>query len=356
MMKPQAAPTVLMLLLLATPGCGIDDKAPASSKKAPGCDPNATWTVWVTNQGPGVDTVTVFHNHGDEQVSAEILATIPVGRAPHNIAFSPDAKRAYVANLGTPPANGSVSVIDVGTYKVIASVEAGVKAHGIAVTPDGKSIWVVNTASDDITIIDAETLAAEPDRIKVGDGPALVAFLPDGTKAYVSNGDDGTASVIDVASRKVTKTIPTGKGAMGLVLGPEARFLFETDGLDDRITVIDTKIDEVANVITFDETLKGPHSIAIAGWEAMITNRTADSLSFIDTRTLEKVASMSVPGRPDILAVAPTCDRAYLTLRDVVGVAVVDVSDRKYLDIIGMGTGDVHGIAVLPEGGKAGTN
>lgn len=330
-------------LLLVALGCGKEEP--------PGCDPNAKdWTVWVTNQAAGQDTVTVFRNHGDEQITAEIVATIPVGRAPHNISFSPSGDRAYIANLGTPPANGTVSVIDTRARQVIATVEAGVKPHGIAVTPDGKWVWVANVASHDLTLIDAEALTAVPERIAVGKGPALVAFLPNGAKAYVSNGTEGTTSVVDVASRQVIKTIPTGVGAMGLAVRYDGRFVFETEGSDDRVSVIDTAKDEVVKVVTFDETLKEPHGIAAAGWELLITNRTSNSLSFLDSRQFERSASVAVPGRPDIIGVSPTCDRAYLTLRDVAGVAVVDVRDRKYLDLVGLGTGDLHGIAVLREG------
>jgi YVTN family beta-propeller protein len=339
--------TIRAALILVAIGCGKTQEPPP-----PGCDPNAIdWTVWVTNQAAGQDTVTVFRNHGDEKINAEILAKIPVGRAPHNIQFSPDRTRAYVVNLGTPPANGSISVIDAATYKVLATVEAGIKSHGVTVTPDGKWVWVANVTSNDITVINAETLKAEPERIAVGTGPALVAFLPDGRKAYVSNGKSGTTSVVDVGTRKVLKTLTTGAGAMGLAVSTDGRRVFETEGDDGRVSVIDTSTDEIVKVITFNETLKEPHDVALAGWDLLITNRTGNSLSFVDTRTLEKSASVAVPGRPDIIGVAPNCDRAYMTLRDVAGVAVVDLRDRKYLDLVGLGTGDVHGIAVL-RGGK----
>ncbi len=325
------------------------------------------WTVWVTNQGVGIDTVSVLRRktptpgpmfreangrfepkHGEEEPAWEVVATIPVGRAPHNLVFSPDGRFAYVANLGAPPTNGSVSVIDTEAYEVIATVEAGVRTHGVRSTPDGNFIWVANVGSDDLTIIDANTLQAEPERLPVGDGPALVAFLPDGSKAYVSNGGDGTTSVVDVASRKVIKTITTGLGAMGLVVTPDGGLVFETEGIDNRVSAIDTRTDTVIKVLTFDNTLLEAHGLAIAGDELLITNRTGNSLSFVDTRTLEKVASIAVPGRPDIIAVSPDCDRAYLTLRDAPALAVVDIADRRYIDLVSLGAGDVHGIAVLP--------
>lgn len=350
-MRYESTKSLAILTIAAVGGLTtacVGDTAPPAVE---GCDPNATdWSVWVTNQGEGVDTVTVFHNHDDdEDVTAEILATIPVGRGPHNVVFSPDGRQAWVAILGTPPDNGFITVIDTTSYEIVADIEAGVKPHGLGLTPDGRWAWVANVGSDDITIIDTATFAAEPDRIVVGDGPALVVFLPDGSKAYVSNGNDGTTSVIDVATRELLSTISTGIGAMGLVVSHDGRFVIETEGIDNQVSVIDTETDTVVNVLRFDDALLEAHGLALAGNQLLITNRTGNALSFVDIETLSLQGSVSVPGRPDIIGVSPDCDRAYLTLRDVPAVAVVDIVDRRYLGTIPFEGGDLHGVAVLTE-------
>ena len=38
-----------------------------------------------------------------------------------------------------------------------------------------------------------------------------VAVRPDGKRVFISNGKDGTISVIDTASNKVVATVPVGK-------------------------------------------------------------------------------------------------------------------------------------------------
>lgn len=348
MVRGTAAMAGLIFVLLSCPaltGCGGDGKQ--ADPAVEGCAPADRWTIWVANQAKGFDAVTVLEA-GPGETTPKKLASIGVGRAPHNLAFSPDGRHAWVVNLGEPPAPGTVSVIDTRTFEVVDTIPAHAKSHGIALTPDGKLAWVANVASNDITVIDTATRKAEAPFIPVGAGPALVAFVPDGSKAYVSNGNDGTTSVVDVASRTVVKTIPTGMGAMGLVVTPNGRFVFETEGLADRVSVIDTTTDTVVNVLTFDETLKEPHGIALAGDQLLITNRTANSLSFVGLKTLERTASLAVAGRPDIVRQSPDCRLAYLTLRDTPAVAVVSVVKHEVVQTIAFDAGsDLHGLGVL---------
>src|SRR5262249_23748474 len=77
--------------------------------------------------------------------SYETLATIPVGREPHEVAVTPDGKKAYVSNVG----DRSVSVVDLGARRVARSIRADRLdvPHGLAVTPDGRSLLVTSEGS-----------------------------------------------------------------------------------------------------------------------------------------------------------------------------------------------------------------
>jgi len=58
--------------------------------------------------------------------------------------------------------------------------------------------------------------------IPVGADPNGLAVTPDGTKLYVVNGGDNTASVIDVAINKVVAVLPVGNApsAFGVFIQP----------------------------------------------------------------------------------------------------------------------------------------
>ncbi|HEX5463158.1 MAG TPA: hypothetical protein VFW88_00405, partial [Burkholderiales bacterium] len=61
----------------------------------------------------------------------KIIATIPVGHRPWNMAITPDGSKLYVAN----GRSDSVSVIDTATNKKIKDISVGKKPWGVAIHP-----------------------------------------------------------------------------------------------------------------------------------------------------------------------------------------------------------------------------
>ncbi len=167
---------------------------------------------------------------------------IEVGEAPSSIAITPDGSRVYVTNW----ASNDVTVIDLGTSAVVKSIPARDGPFGIVITPDGQRAYVSHIGSRDVrwsispltrwlalpsqwapdhralpshltarvsmslflfsggvSVIDATTDTILGAPISVGRFPSEVAITPDGRRAYVTNIDSNTVSVIDVASNTV---------------------------------------------------------------------------------------------------------------------------------------------------------
>ena len=78
-------------------------------------------------------------------------------------------------------------MIDTATNTVIATVPVGDYPVGVAVTPDGTRAYVTNCDADTVSVIDTATNTVIA-TIPVGDRPGDVAVSPDGTRAYVTNG------------------------------------------------------------------------------------------------------------------------------------------------------------------------
>ena len=75
-----------------------------------------------------------------------------------------------------------------------------------ALSPDETRLFVVHAGSDNVSVIDLadnQGLA----NISVGASPRGIAFTPDGSTLFVNNVLDGTMSVIDARTLKVTNTI-----------------------------------------------------------------------------------------------------------------------------------------------------
>ena len=98
------------------------------------------------------------------------------------MAFSPDGKRAFVANR----LSDTVSVIDVESRKVIETIKAGDEPHGVMTDAEGKRLYVLNTSSDDISVIDAQSLKWIK-TLSAGKAPWSLALSPDGQQFMISN-------------------------------------------------------------------------------------------------------------------------------------------------------------------------
>lgn len=82
--------------------------------------------------------------------SRSVVATIPVGAAPHGVLFNPDDGRVYVGNAFS----NSVSVIDAGTREVVATVPVGEGSRFLALNPKTKQLYVTNVFDKTVSVID----------------------------------------------------------------------------------------------------------------------------------------------------------------------------------------------------------
>lgn len=91
-------------------------------------------------------------------------------------------------------------------------------------------------------------------QVPVQTEPWGVAFLPNGSKAYVANTVSGTVSVIRANLRngiifKPTPHIPVGTEPYGLALTPNGTRLYVTNARSNSVTVVDTATDTVMTTI-----------------------------------------------------------------------------------------------------------
>ena len=82
---------------------------------------------------------------------------------------------------------------------------------------------------------------AVADTITVGSVPVTVAFSPNGKKAYVTNIEDDTVSVIRVATGDVTDTIPVGDDPYSVAFSPNGKKAYVANSADNTVSVIKTR-------------------------------------------------------------------------------------------------------------------
>ncbi len=154
--------------------------------------------------------------------------------------------------LQTNFAGDNITVIDPATNKVVGNIPGIEVNHGVVVAPDGLHIYVSSEADNTLDIVDARTYEVI-NRIPLSGHPNNIGIGRDGKKVYVTiiNGKGGV-DVIDTASQKDVKTIPTGTFTHNAYVTPDGKYVLAGSHMDKNIKVIDAQTDEVVWTIPMD--------------------------------------------------------------------------------------------------------
>ncbi len=170
-----------------------------------------------------------------DPVQRKVLRKFDVqGKSPHMVLFGPQGKRAYVSNTNS----GTLASIDIATGET-KLIPTGKYPQGGVLSHDGKTIYLTNAESDKIVLIDtaADKVTGE---ISTSTYPNRVALTPDGKTLIYSLGNEGAAvGFADVATRKETATIPLGGQPLSLTLTKDGKYAFSGIQSQGKIHVID---------------------------------------------------------------------------------------------------------------------
>ncbi len=263
-----------------------------------------------------------------ELASGKVVATLPTGEGPHEVAVSPDGRHALVANYGTGPRPGStLTLVDVPAARVEKTIDLGAhrRPHGLTWL-DGRRALVTAEAGKELLEVDVEAgtvLRAIPTGQEVSH---MVAAAKDGRRAFVANIGSGSMTAIDLAAGKKLGDVPTGAGAEGIAVSPDGR-------------------------------------------QVWVTNREAGTISVVDAETLAIVGTIDSPGFPIRAKVTPDGRHVLVSNARAGDVAVFSTTDRTLERRIPMGLQAVAtegrllgafgtspvpiGIVVDPEGRRA---
>ncbi len=291
-------------------------------------------------------------NKGEDTLSFIDLATgrelgrAATGRAPHEIAVSPDGKQAAVVSYG----GASVDLFDVATRTKVKTIDLSPNAgpHGIAWLSDGRLVMTTER-SKSLSIADpaAGTLTAS---IATGqEGTHMVAVSADRRRAFTANIPAGTVSVIDLESGRKLRDIAVGGNPEGIALSKDERSLWVADLEGARVQAFDTTtFAKVAEVAT------GPRPIRVAaspdGKWIVTSNFGSGSLTIIDAATRRKLRDVQVSGSPEagqVTILFGPGGRLYAAETGRDEVAEVDLASGEVLRRIKAGkNGD--GLAIVP--------
>lgn len=154
----------------------------------------------------------------------------------------------------------TVSVVDIASNKEIKKIKVGKTPVTTAITKDGKTLVATVNAENYLAIVDLATDKIE--KVSVGVGPAQVYLSTDDKYAFVANqgtekNPSNTISKVDLTTKQVVATIETGKGAHGVVVSPDNKFVYVTNMYEATVSVIDNETNKVIATIPVDEEPNG---------------------------------------------------------------------------------------------------
>lgn len=281
----------------------------------------------------------------DPQTKAAI-AKIPTGEGPHEVVASSDGRLAIVGNYGHQKPGTSLSVIDLDQKKEIKRIDLGpfIRPHGmvekdgkifftsegsrtvgcydikedkiswiqgtgesighmVAVTADLKNVYVTNILSHSVTWLRYMS-PPTPENIRqipVGQKPEALEITPDGKKLWVGSNDEGTISIIDMATNKVEATFPVGQTPIRIRFVNDGREAVITDPKAAELIVVDVKSKAVTRRIKVEGI---PVGILLTpdGQRLYMASMQVNQVFVFDARTYELIDRIPTGDGPDGMA------------------------------------------------------
>ncbi|MGA8030265.1 MAG: YncE family protein [Bryobacteraceae bacterium] len=157
----------------------------------------------------------------------------PVGSRPG----TPPPPRRILRRLGLedpPGGNWNETVVPVGRG-----------SEGFDVSPDRKEIWVANAEDGTVSIIDVASKTVKETLPANYMGANRLKFTPDGKRVLISGSG---LSILDSASHKEIKRLDIGHGA-GIQMQPDGFRAYVASAGDNYVAVIDLKTQEITGRI-----------------------------------------------------------------------------------------------------------
>jgi YVTN family beta-propeller protein len=296
---------------------------------------DVTWSMAVSNTAD--DTVSII-----DLRSLGPVATVPLDHEPEHMEVSPTGDLLAVGNIGA----GTISLVSFEERRELRRVEGLHEPHNMTFSPDGSLLYVGNLGADFVSVVDVasgevvnEIPVGEPKAVAArGDGGTFQGIItvtrtPDGALGFAAYGEGDQMAVIDLRTQAKVKTLELGDLPWRAYGTADGRFVLVPNNGDETVSVISTSsLEEVARLPGAAD-MTGVNT----GWfetTAFVISRGEDKAVVIDLVAMETVGEIALPSSPETGVVTPDGRKLYVALSGSDRVAVIDVRERKLIRTI----------------------
>ncbi len=282
-------------------------------------------TLVVTNKGDHTATIL-------DVASGRAVATVPVGNGPHEVAMSNDGRFAVATNYGDQSPNNTLTLIDVARATPIRTIDLGrfSRPHGAIFLPGDSLIAVTSESTRSVVLVRPSdgTVAATISTNQ--ESSHMVTFMANDGRAYTSNIRSGTITELNLLNRTTGRITSVPEQPEAIQINPAGSEVWVGSNARGTVSVFNAIDGSVRGTLT---GFSFPYRIAFTpnGRLAAIPDLNNNDIRFFDTRSLEQVGRIALPGGGPEGIVIVNNNTAYLSLttRDVV--AVLDLENFTVL-------------------------
>lgn len=253
-------------------------------------------------------------------------------------AIDPTGKVFYFTDF----VNNNVKTFNALTGAVIGTSITVGNPMGITLNSVDSKAYMSNANSNTVSVIDTTTNAVTNTiAVGIGNGPDGITLSPDRSKVFVNNAASQTVSIINTATNLVTATVSVGGGGGGITFNSDGSKAYVVNWGSDTVSVIDTTSNTVTATIPVGN---GPLSIALShdGSKAYVANGTTSTVSIIDTAT--NTVTTTLTGLNSVYGISISPDGSTLYVRSSSGeqLYTIDTTTNTITTYTGFGTGSSY--------------
>lgn len=269
---------------------------------------------------------------------------IATGKEPHHLYLTPDEKSLIIANaLGD-----SLLFIDPKTGAVQRTVRGILDPYQLRFSPDMKWFVIAGNRLNHVDIYrwDGANLTLVK-RIPTGKTPSHVWIDSKSTVVYASMQESDELVAIDLPTQTLRWRSKTGSLPADVFGTPDDKFLLVglTGGEGVEVYDVSGPVPRLTKTIP---TGKGAHSFRSAGDKrhVFVSNRVANTISKIDYQTMAVVDNFVAPSGPDDMDLSPDGRFIYVASRWAKKLTVIDTTTRQVVQQVKVGRSP-HGVWTL---------